>query len=91
MIHPYAHLILSKNLATQVTYVLGTVTAGVYNPPNEADEYTQLFLKCSQHPNHVPKGIISKEFTTNNYVDCWKCGVKKRQGVSAVGTLDIIN
>ena len=47
------------------------VTSGMYNPSDDADKHISLFLKCLQRPNHVLKGTISDEFTTEDYVYRW--------------------
>ena len=67
------------------------VTTRTYNHPDEANEYTQLFLKCSQCPDHVPEVTISEEFITKGYAHRWKMRHEKRQVASAVDTLDIIH
>ena len=43
-------------------------TAGTYIPPVGTNEYTKLFLKCAQKPEHVPDPVISDKTTTENYV-----------------------
>ena len=49
------------------------VTAGTYVPPHATDEYTKLFLKCMKRPDHVPESSIAEIFSTDDYVNKWKC------------------
>ena len=53
------------------------VTAGTYVPPHDTDEYTKLFLKCMKRPDHVPESAIVDIFSTDDYVNRWKCRREK--------------
>ena len=44
------------------------VTAGIYIPPPDTDEHINFFLKCMQHPKHVPDATIIDSFTTEDYI-----------------------
>lgn len=67
------------------------MTAGIYNPPDEADEYTKKSSSVRNILTTSSKLLCLRNLLPRIILIAGRCGVKKRQVKSAVDTLDIIN